>query len=150
MNEQTFPGRNFSPIQVLIKLLRSVFPIAIRLMDDRTSFVQEVPRDLQFFHDFGHCSVERWIQTSRHSDVGILSNLGASSNLYLCMLIRHQLLVMRILVAVKWHPLLLSFVTQTSPAQQRLHRHLVTDPASLFTDHRMSGLPIRLIYKPFN
>ena len=48
-----------TPIQVLIKLLRSVFPIAIRLMDDRTDSFQEVPRDLQFFHDFGHCSVER-------------------------------------------------------------------------------------------
>ena len=57
------PNSEFSPIQVLIKLLRIVFPIAIQLMDDHINFVQEVPRDLQFCR--GH---------------SIVSNLGASSN----------------------------------------------------------------------
>ena len=61
-------------------LLRIVFPTAIRQMDDRTSFVQEVPRDLQFSHDFGHLCRGKRIQTSGHSDLGILSNLGESSH----------------------------------------------------------------------
>ena len=48
-DERTYiPHSEFSPIQVLIKLLRLVFLTAIRLMDDRTSFVQEVSRDHQF------------------------------------------------------------------------------------------------------
>ena len=50
---------------------------------NRTSFVQEIPRDLQFFLMIlaiwcrGRC-----IQTSGHSDLGILSNQGASSNFH--------------------------------------------------------------------
>ena len=41
------PKSVISPIHVLIKILRIVYPIAIPLMDDRTSVVQEVRRDLQ-------------------------------------------------------------------------------------------------------
>ena len=48
---------------------------------DHTSFVQEVPRDLQCLPMvFGHLCRGRSIHTSGHSDLGILSNLGASSN----------------------------------------------------------------------
>ena len=36
-----------SPTQVLIKLHRIVFPTTIQLMGDHTSFVEEVPLDLQ-------------------------------------------------------------------------------------------------------
>ena len=41
------PKSVISPIHVLLKILRIVYPIAIPLMDDRTSVVQEVRRDLQ-------------------------------------------------------------------------------------------------------
>ena len=75
------PKLVLSPIQVLMKLLPLVFPKAIQLLDDHTNFVQEVPWDLQgFAHDLGHSCRGRRIQTSGHSDLGILSNLGASSN----------------------------------------------------------------------
>ena len=47
--------------------------------------------------DFGHLCFGRGIQISKHSDFGILSNLGASS-IPGCKLILHQLLVLRILV----------------------------------------------------
>ena len=49
-------------------------------MDDRRSFVPEVPRDLNFSYDFGHLCRGRRIQTSGHSDFGISSNLGAPFN----------------------------------------------------------------------
>ena len=82
MNEHTFPSRNFLASSSEKKLLRIVFPTAIRLMDDRTSVVQEVPRDLQYFPMIlAICVVE---DVSQHLDtpfLWILSNQGASSNL---------------------------------------------------------------------
>ena len=41
------PNSVLSPIHVLTKLLRTVFPTIVQLMDDRTNLVSEVPRDLQ-------------------------------------------------------------------------------------------------------
>ena len=67
MNEHTFPVRN-SPSQVEIKLARTVFPMAIRQMDDRTNFVQEVPpQDLQLSPMiWAICVVEN---VSQHLDI---------------------------------------------------------------------------------
>ena len=76
-DERTYiPNSEFSPIQVLVKLLRIVFPIPIQQMGDHTSFVQ----DKILSHDFGHVCRGRRNQTSGHSDFGILSHLRASSN----------------------------------------------------------------------
>ena len=73
----------FGPIQVLLKLLRIVFPITMRLMGDRISFVQEVPRDLYFRNFFGHVCRARRIQTSGHSDFRIFEQTGSVLHFYL-------------------------------------------------------------------
>ena len=49
-------------------------------MGDRANFVREVSQDLKNFpHGFGHLCRGKRIQTSGHSDFGILSNFRASS-----------------------------------------------------------------------
>ena len=64
------PSSVLSPTQVLIRFLRNVFPTAIRLMGDRSSFVQEVPRDLHFFSMIlAICVVE---DVYKHLDIPIL------------------------------------------------------------------------------
>ena len=49
MNKQAFPIWNYFPIQVPIELPRTVSPTTVRLMDDRTNFVQEEPLVLQYW-----------------------------------------------------------------------------------------------------
>ena len=67
------------------KLPRIVFPITTRLMDDNIDFVQEVPQDHQYLRRIFLPFIcrGRRIHTSGHSDLGIMSFLGASSNLHL-------------------------------------------------------------------
>ena len=71
--------------------------------------------------DFGHLCRGRRIHTAGHSDLGILSNLGASLQFYWCVG-RYciKLLVHHNLVILQQHPSLLrhSFGTQTSPVQK--------------------------------
>ena len=73
-------------------------------------------------HDLGHLCFGRRLQISGHSDSGTFSNVGASSILT-CV---SPLLVLRILVALLWHPLLLrpSFVTQMNLALWTLRKSL--------------------------
>ena len=78
MNEHAFPIRYIFPATFKESFFELSFPTAIRLMDDHTHFVQEVPRDLQ-------CLPMSWAiyvveDACKHLDIPILSNLGASSN----------------------------------------------------------------------
>ena len=81
-DERTYtPSSEYSPIHVLMKLARILFPIAIPPMDDRTNFVQDVRLGLQFstmILAFG--VVEDVSKLLDISDFGIWRNLGASSN----------------------------------------------------------------------
>ena len=63
-------------------------------------------------HDFGHLCFGKRIQISRLSDFGIFSNDGHLPFWPVCKLILRPLLVLRIRVALLWHPWLLlpSFV----------------------------------------
>ena len=79
-DERTYiPSPEFCPVQVLLKLARNVFPIAIWPRDGHANFVQKVPQNLQISSMILAIRGRR-IQTSRHCDFAILSNLGASSN----------------------------------------------------------------------
>ena len=54
--------------------------MATWLMDVRTNFVQRGTTGSSMFDHMGHLCRGTRIQTSGHSDLGILSNLGTSSN----------------------------------------------------------------------
>ena len=85
MNKQAFTFRHFFPIQVLLKLRRTVFPIIIQHVDVRK---KNRPRGTTgssiFDHDLGHLCGGRGIHTSEHSDVGISSNLLSVLHFHLC------------------------------------------------------------------
>ena len=76
------PNSVLPPIQVLMELLRTVFPTKVKPTDDHTHSVQDVPRDLPRLPMIWAIYVveDGRIQTSGHSELGILSSLGASSN----------------------------------------------------------------------
>ena len=117
--KKQLPVEGYSPIQVLMKLVRIVSPTAIRLMDDRTSFVQEVPQDLQFcVMILAICVAE---DVSKHLDIPIWEFWAIWEHpqiLLESMRILRQLLVHHNLVILQWRPWFLqqSSETQTSPA----------------------------------
>ena len=68
MNEHTIPVRSFSHPSS-DEACSNCLPIAIRLMDDHTGFVQEVPLDLQFLlMILAICVVE---DVSKYQDIPI-------------------------------------------------------------------------------
>ena len=90
---KTLSRLEFFPIQVLIKLFRFVIPIAIGLMDDRTSFVQ-VPRDLQFSQWFWPFVSWKTYPNIWTFWFGNFEQSGSILQFYLCTRILHQLLVL--------------------------------------------------------
>ena len=115
--ERTYiPSSGLSPIQVLIKLARIVFPITIRLMDDHINFVQEVPRDLQFSSMILAICVVK--DVAKHLDILILDPILPEHWQTL-----HHLLFLRILEVWKSHPehWRLKCVTRRIPARWKLH-----------------------------
>ena len=85
------PNSLLYPIQIPLKLPRTIFSPIIQQVGVRKNFVQSVLQCWTMILD--HLCRGRRIRKSGLSDCGITSNLGASSIFYQCMLIRRQLLV---------------------------------------------------------
>ena len=82
MTQKTFPIRYLFPLQVPMTLPRTVFPTTILRAGVRIQFRSRGTTGSSMFDkDFDHLCCGRRIHTFGHSDLRILSNLGASSNL---------------------------------------------------------------------
>ena len=122
-SKKTFPSRYFFPIQVPIEFLRTVFPTAIWLMDDRTSFVQEVPHDLHCLTMISAICVVEDVSKHLHIPTEEFWAIWEHPPIVLeCKKTLHQLLVRHNPVILQSHPSLLrqSFEMLTSPAQKKL------------------------------
>ena len=116
LNKQTFPFRYFFPIQVPMKFARTVFSTIIQQMGDRSDLIREHLLGLQCLTMiFAICVVE--YASTYLTLCGIVSLFLPECTLILRRLLVHQ-------SVSQWHPwpLLLSFVTQTNPIHQRLHK----------------------------
>ena len=119
------PNSVLLPIQVPLTLPRTVFLTRDQKVGVRTHFVQEEPLDLQCWS----MTLAMYVVEDVPKILGILTlefwaTWEHSPSLPEYMLMRRQLLAQHTLVILQRHPLRLlqSFVTETNPVQQRLHR----------------------------
>ena len=116
------PNSVFSPIQVLIKCLRIVFPRAIQPMGDRTGSVQDVSQDLYFFTVF--LPFVSWKAYPNIKIISISEFWAVWEHLpilFECQVILRQLLVGHLAITSVFF-LQQSSGTQTSLVQRKLRR----------------------------